>query len=915
MKLICFRGALLPLLLAVFLSICVVTTQVFAVEPEKITSVEGITEYRLANGLHLLLFPDATQETMTVNITYLVGSRHEGYGETGMAHLLEHMMFKGTDKHPEIWRELSSRGARPNGTTSFDRTNYFETFPATEENLEWALDMEADRMVNSHIWKKDLDSEMTVVRNEFEAGENSPEQLLRKRMLAVMFDFHGYGHTPIGARSDIENVSIERLRAFYRLYYQPDNAVLTIAGKIDETKTLALVRKKFGSIPRPERKLIPTYTREPVQDGERTVTVRRAGDTQIVSVAYHMPSGLHPDAAAVWLLDEVLGGVPSGRLHKALVEKNKATTAGSYFASFAEPGLIAAYAGLRKEQSIEEARKALLLAIEELKSKPVTEEEVERARVGALKEISLAISKSDILGLQLSEDIAKGDWRLFFLRRDQLKKVTAADLNRLARQYLKASNRTLAEFIPTSNPDRVEIPEAPDPERLLGGYKGEMPLSQGEAFDPSPLHIETRVQRLSLGGVSLALLPKKTRGAMVNVSLAIHFGDAESLKGKNAVRKLAIEMLMRGSRGHTRQRLKDEFDRLGVLGGIGSERGELRAFVKTEKKNLTETLKLLKEIVREPVFPADELEQLRQEHIADIEANRNQPREAASIRIKRHLQPYPKGDPRYTPEPDEAIAEYRSVTGDQVRDFYERFVGAAKVEVAIVGDFDIPETQKLISDMFADWSAKHPYSFVPDTFRAVARIQERIETPDKPNAVFVACQNLKLRDTDEDYPALLLGNYMLGGGFLNSRLAMRVRQKEGLSYHVSSSLTAGSLDDYGRFSVFAIHAPQNTGRLERAVREELERALKDGFNSEELEQAKNGWRQSGRLNRSDDRALANELIRDLFLKRTLVWDADLERKVAALTSEQVVSALRGHIDPAKLSIVRAGDFNESKHGM
>jgi zinc protease len=912
MKRMYFYCSFLPLFLAAFLSICIVTTQVFAVEPEKITSVEGITEYRLSNGLRVLLFPDATQETMTVNITYLVGSRHEGYGETGMAHLLEHLMFKGTDKHRNIPQELSSRGARPNGTTSFDRTNYFETFPASDENLQWALGLEADRMVNSHIWKKDLDSEMTVVRNEFESGENSPEQVLRKRVLALMFDFHGYGHSPIGARSDIENVPIERLQAFYRRYYQPDNAVLTIAGKIDETKTLALVRKTFGSIPRPERKLIPTYTREPVQDGERTVTVRRVGDTQIVAVAYHMPSGVHPDAAAALLLDEVLGSVPSGRLHRTLVETSKATTAGSYFASFAEPGLIAAYAGLRKEQSIEEARKALLLTIDDLKTKPVIEEEVERARLGALKEISLAISKSDVLGLQLSEDIAKGDWRLFFLRRDQLKKVTAADLNRVAQQYLKPSNRTLAEFIPTSNPDRVEIPEAPDLQRLLAGYKGNNALSQGEAFDPSPLHIETRIQRLSLGGVSLALLPKKTRGDMVSVSLELHFGDAESLKDKSAVSKLAIEMLMRGSRGHTRQQLKDQFDRLRVQGGIGSERGELRAFVKTEKKNVAETLKLLKEIVREPAFPADELEQLRQEHIADIEANRNQPKAAANILINRHLQSYPKGDPRYTPEPDEAIAEYRSVTREQVRDFYDRFVGAAKVEVAIVGDFDVMETQKLVTEMFAGWTAKQPYSFIPDTFQAVAPIQEKIETPDKLNAVFIACQNLKLRDTDEDYPALVLGNYMLGGGFLNSRLATRIRQREGLSYHVSSGLMVGTLDNYGRFSVYAIHAPQNTGRLERAMREELERALKDGFSAEELEQAKKGWLQSRQLTRSDDRALANELISDLFLKRTLAWDADLEWKVAALTSEQIVSALRRHIDPAKLSIVRAGDFGGAK---
>ncbi|MXZ35514.1 MAG: insulinase family protein, partial [Acidobacteria bacterium] len=207
---------------------------------ERVTSVEGITEYRLDNGLRVLLFPDPSKPTITVNITYLVGSLHESYGETGMAHLLEHLVFKGTPRHPNIPQELTEHGARPNGTTWFDRTNYFETFRATDKNLDWALDLEADRMINSFIAKKDLDSEMTVVRNEFERGENNPFRILMQRSLASAFLWHNYGKSTIGARSDIENVSIDRLKAFYRKYYQPDNAVLLVAGKFEVASTLAL---------------------------------------------------------------------------------------------------------------------------------------------------------------------------------------------------------------------------------------------------------------------------------------------------------------------------------------------------------------------------------------------------------------------------------------------------------------------------------------------------------------------------------------------------------------------------------------------------------------------------------------------------------------------------------------------------
>jgi len=202
-------------------------------------SVEGITEYNFSNGLRVLLFPDASQAKTTVNITYLVGSRMENYGETGMAHLLEHMVFKGTPSRGNIMSELGQRGMDFNGTTWLDRTNYFETFPASDENLDFALAMEADRMVNSLVAKKDLDSEMTVVRNEFESGENDPSGILDERVLSTMYLWHNYGKSTIGARADIEKVPAPTLRKFYEKYYQPDNATLIVSGKFDDKAALA----------------------------------------------------------------------------------------------------------------------------------------------------------------------------------------------------------------------------------------------------------------------------------------------------------------------------------------------------------------------------------------------------------------------------------------------------------------------------------------------------------------------------------------------------------------------------------------------------------------------------------------------------------------------------------------------------
>ena len=269
-------------------------------------SAEGITEYRLANGLKVLLFPDNSRPTVTVNVTYLVGSRHENYGETGMAHLLEHLLFKGTKKNPDITGQFARRGMDFNGTTSLDRTNYYEVFQASPDNLNWALQMEADRMVNSPVAQKDLASEMTVVRNEFESGENSPAQVLFKRMQSVAYDWHSYGRPTIGNRSDIENVRIANLQAFYRTWYQPDNAVLLVAGKFEPNATLAQINRLFGAIPKPKRALPQFWTVEPTQDGERSFAVRRQGDVQIVALGYKIPSDLQQESEALGFASEIL---------------------------------------------------------------------------------------------------------------------------------------------------------------------------------------------------------------------------------------------------------------------------------------------------------------------------------------------------------------------------------------------------------------------------------------------------------------------------------------------------------------------------------------------------------------------------------------------------------------------------------
>ena len=875
---------------------------------ERITSVEGITEYRLANGLQVLLFPDQSKQTITVNVTYKVGSRHEGYGETGMAHLLEHLVFKGSPRHRNIPQELTEHGSRPNGSTWFDRTNYFETFAATEDNLRWALDLESDRMVNSFIAKADLDSEMTVVRNELESGENSPTNVLLQRVLSTAYLWHNYGKSTIGSRSDLENVPIDRLQAFYRTYYQPDNAVLLVAGKFDEPKTLELIAQYFGAIPKPTRPIPTFYTAEPTQDGERAVTVRRVGDVQWVLAAYHVPAGGDPDFAALDLVVQVLGDTPSGRLHKGLVETKQASaTFGGNF-QLHDPGTAYFAAQVRQESSLDTARDSLLKTVETITTTPPTSEELERARTSILTQMELELNSSDRVGLQLSEWIGMGDWRLLFLHRDRLRTVTAEDVRRVAAKYFKPSNRTLGVFVPTSQPDRVEIPSNPDLVSMLKDYKGGAAVAAGEAFDPSPKNIESRTARSTMAGLKLSLLPKQTRGDTVVANLTLRFGDEKSLMNRSMAGQFAGAMLMRGTTKRTRQQIQDEIDRLkarvNVFGGVSNAGAQ----VETTRENLPAVLRLVAEVLRQPAFPADEFEQLRQQRLAGLEQAKSEPQAIGQVELQRHLRPYPKGDIRYVSTTEESIADVKAVTLDEAKKFYADFYGASNGELAIVGDFDAAEVSKLATELFGTWKSPRPFVRVGDTYRDVSAINKSIETPDKANAFFMGGINLNVQDTDPEYAALVLGNYMLGGGFLNSRLATRVRQKDGLSYGISSQFQASSLDRTGVFMVTAIYAPENAQRLEAAVKEEISRALADGFTDEEVKAAKAGWLQSNQVTRAQDNSLAGRLNTVSYLNRTLGWDAELEQIVADLTPAEIKAALVKHLSMAKISFVKAGDF-------
>jgi zinc protease len=740
-------------------------------------------------------------------------------------------------------------------------------------------------------------------------GENSPDRILFSKTLATMYQWHNYGKDTIGARADVENVDIPRLQEFYRKYYQPDNATLIVSGKFPRDKVLPWIAQTYGVIKKPTRVLPTLYTLDAVQDGERTVTLRRSGGVPVLYSVYHVPPGSHPDYAAVEMLGLIMGEAPAGRLHKRLTEKGLAATTFAFSEGLADPGFALFGAQLGPAQDVDAARRELLATLESVASEPITAEELERAKAKWLKGWEMAFTNPETVGIALSESVAQGDWRLFFLTRDRVRDVTLERVQRVAEQRLLESNRTLGVYLPSDKPQRAPEPARVDVAAEMKTFKPQSAAAAVEAFEATPANIEQRTQRFEAGGVKVALLPKGTRGAAVQATLTLRFGNEKTLFGQGEVAEAVAELLDKGSQTMTRQQVQDRLDALHTEMSIGGGAGVVSVSLSSRRENLADAIALVGDLLRHPSLPAEALEEVRRQSLSAIEQQRKEPQAVVANALARLGNPYPRGDLRYARTFDEIVQDVSSVTLEQVREHHRWFYGASSGEFAAVGDIDVPALKKSLQAAFADWKGGEPFTRVPDPLVVVPPERLMLSTPDKQNATMRVQLPLPLSDKDADYAALTMANYLLGSGG-SSRLWKRIREVEGLSYDVRSSIGWNNFEAHSQWTASAIFAPQNQPKVEAAFREELARALKDGFTAQELAEGQRGLLSFRRLSRAQDATVAGALASNLYIGRTFARAAEVDAQLQALTLEQVNAALRRHLKPENFVYGFAGDFKK-----
>jgi len=870
----------------------------------EIRSLGGITEYRLdANGLTVLLLPEKSAPVVTCMVTYRIGSRNESYGTTGATHLLEHLMFKGTARHNKeagngYDQLLEGTGATLNATTWLDRTNYFCTLGP--QDLPVVIELEADRMRNLRLREEDRRPEMTVVRNEFENAENDPETALNTEIWATAYLAHPYHHSTLGWRSDVEKVPIEKLKAFYDTYYWPDNATVSVAGDFDPDVVLKLIGKNYAPIPKAPHPIPQVYTEEPPQTGPRRVLVERPGELGVVSIAFKSPSARDPDYPALTVLCDLLGNGQGSRLYQALTDAGLTTDVSAYPMFTLDPSLLVVSAELTggtKHQVVEDKILGVLVKVIE---QGVSEEETRKAIARLSAESAFSRDGSQAMSAALSDCVAVGDWTLYLSAEEAVKKVSAADVQRVAKRWLLKERSTTGWYVPRAGgePAAAGSGEDASPQAAAGHAELILPeLPKGPPVEVAK--IAPRVTRSRSGGLDLLVCPTDVKD-VVTLTGGLPCG----LAGDSALANFTAAMLDKGTTAHDAETIASLLDQVGATIEFTAGNGTLDFTARCLKKDLALVVSLLAEQLRSPAFAEEEIATLRPQLLAAAAQGRADTGTQATIAFSRAA--FPAGHPNRSPSSEETLAALKAIQRADLLVFQKKWLGPAAATLVVVGDVDAAACQREVEKAFHGWSGGENPPPVPAAPGLGKAVEVKVPIEGKESASVLLGQPTGLGFRDPDVLPLSLATSALGQGF-TSRLLSTVRDTEGLTYGVSAGITGDTTAD-GTWQIYSTFAPSLLDAGLASIRRELDKWHRKGLTAGEFSYRQGVLIGRHRVGMATSGTLAAELLQTVRRGLPLSWLDDYPAQVSALTLDQVNEVIRRRLDPAKMIVVKSGSL-------
>ena len=860
----------------------------------------GIKEYTMtSNGLRVLLKQDNTAPVATFMVTYEVGSRNEAIGYTGSTHLLEHLMFKGsrkfnTKKGNSVFQTLQSLGARMNATTWLDRTNYFAVLPS--EHLETLIEIEADRMRNAYIKEEDRQSEMTVVRNEFERGQNSPSGVLDENIWATAYQAHPYHHSTIGWKEDIENVSIERLREFYDTFYWPNNATAIAIGDFTEKEALSMIKKHFGKIRKSTKPIPEVYTAEPKQEGIRTITLKRAGQQGIVGVAHKTPAATHPDAPAFMVLSSILSSGKNSRFYKNITDKGLTTSVYIWDSLFRDPGLFTVYANLSPDVDHKTVEKAVVDEYEKIKKDGVSDEEVKNAQTQLIASMKFRQDGSYAIASGLNEAIASGDWTLYTTYDEKIGMVTKEDVQRIVKEYFKEDLSTIGYFIPlgAGGQNKKLATSAKDLEKMkLKHYSEEEELLSSKVVDSEPVE-------------GIRLLTLKRGSGVVTLTGSMLGGDIYA-SGNARTADMVAAMLDQGTTNMTKFEISAKLESAGAR--LGFFNGQAR--VGFSGKFLSEDTKmvfdLLADQLKNPLFAEEDLNKVKKRQVANYKRSKESTRGNATNNMLKAF--YGTGHQNSPTDPDKAIEEIKKITPKNLKDFHLKNYGAGTMVIVAVGDVDHNSLESLIKEGFGGWK-KSPLKEKKETGTA-NKVSDKVYVTmqDKTSTDFLVGTALGIDRYHPDYLPLYVATHTLGGNF-SARLMQTVRVKEGLTYGINSSMRGFGNGNDGYWMVGGTFSPKLLSKGESSTLREIKKWAEEGITQKELDITKSTLTGGFQVGFDSTGGLAGGILDAIIVHGDLTYLDSYPERIKAITLDEANTAISKYIFFDDLYQVAAGTIDK-----
>ena len=902
------------------------SSAIFA-QPVLVKTEQDIEEYKLDNGFRIILAQNNKENKIFMNTVYKTGSLNDPQGKGGLAHLLEHLAFKGTQnvKGDEFQRRLDQYTLMTNASTDYYSTKYTNIVRPEQAALNEVIHLEAERMDKLVLQEKYVPSEISIVKREREVRLDQPFAVLMDQVFKSAYGNQHLGRLPIGDLKELQSINMRELNQFYRAWYAPNNAVMVLSGKFDKAAVLKQIDAQFSPI---ASRAVPAQAVVPKLDGskikQRQFSVQKGSDFAKFNI--YLNGADQAIVPALSVSPALYTLQPSGHLYQSIVETGSATGVAASTWLDKDFNLVFLGAVYAPNHDAAKVQAQLNQGVEQ--SKAFDDTELNRVKSMTRNQADSIKNNAAALGSRLSDYYAayNGDWTRYFKDLEDIQKLTPAEVNQTYKAFLKPEYRISGNILPTPEDQKKAMEQKKaQPAKTLGQQDAaEEPLKDASAYkaevkqyiQQSKTYLEQKEKQIQRGklknGIQYALYPTTTRDDKTYASIALDFGTAESLMNKDVTLDLTAYLLFRASEGKSLQQIADKIIESGGSASVSASGNGFTIQISAKKDKFEEFFKYFLEAVKTPVFEQAQFDLIKSQSLSSLDRPYTEPDTVAALNMARLIETHQPGDLRYHFEPELVKKQYQAATREQVQQLYQQFFKTNHGQIAITGDFDAKKIQKLLKSEFGSWTTAEPYERLSDDYTAYSAQKVHALSEQREFGSYQALLTVPVGSDHADMPALQVFRHILGDSQLSSRLAQELREKNALVYGFGANMNFDSWTDSGALMISANYTAGKSAQVSQTVHKVLQALLDKGVTEQELESAKASMLKKRVTALEDERRIHSMLIPQLEKGRDLLDREKRDQDIAKLTKADVDVAIKKYIRLDQLVEVMADQYGKAQ---